>query len=300
MPASPTPLVPDSVERNLQRLPLARVCLSHIEDMIGPMDGLTGLDLGGWGGALSAALRRRGGSWCSMDAPGPAFESLRRRCHDQNVYPIERLQLPFPDQSFDVVIVIDLLQHARDESSLVQELHRVLKPAGQLIVQVPRVRSGSLVNTLARMLRIQDPWASRLRAGYTPRQLFAVMKDGFDVQDARSYARPLSHLLDLALRADAVRQSGVEGAVFEAWAALADKWMPAAWAARVLDAPLFLSRGHRLLARAKRRLWIPRNTPVLRDGRSIAEATLQTRIGTASTLAQLTAPRGPTQVRTRR
>lgn len=300
MPSTSAPLVPDSVERNLLRLPLARACMAHIEDMLGPMDGLVGLDLGGWGGALSAALRRHGGAWCSMDAPGPAFESLRKRCHDQRVYPIERLQLPFPDQSFDVAIVMDLLQHARDESALVQELHRVLKPAGQLIIQVPRVRSGSLVAALGRMLRIQDPWASRLRAGYTPRQLFAVLKDGFDVQDARTYARPVSHVLDLGLRAAAVRQSGVEGAVFEAWAALAQKWMPAAWAARVLDMPLFLSRGHRLLVRAKRRLWIPRNTPILRDGRSIAEATLQTKIGTASTLAQLTAPRGPTQVRTRR
>ncbi|MBP7274836.1 MAG: methyltransferase domain-containing protein [Kiritimatiellae bacterium] len=300
MPSPAAPLVPDSVERNLLRLPLARIFLKHLEDMLGPLRNLTGLDLGGWGGALSAELRRRGGAWTSMDAPGPAFESLRKRCGDERIYPIERLQLPFADQSFDVVIVVDLLQHARDEDALVQELHRVLRPAGQLIIQVPRLRSGSVVSACRRLLRIQDPWASRLRAGYTPRQLFAVLKNGFDVQDARSYGRPWSHLFDLALRAAAVRRSGIEGAVYEAWAELARTWMPAAWAARVLDAPLLLSRGHRLLVRAKRRLWIPRHTPVLRDGRSIAEATLQTRIGTASTLAQLTAPRGPNQVRTRR
>lgn len=300
MPLPAAPFVPDSVERNLLGLPLARICLKHIADMIGPMHGLTGLDLGGWGGTLSAELRRRGGTWTSMDAPGPAFDSLRRRCGNDRVYPIERLHLPFADQSFDVVIMIDLLQHARDEDALVQELHRVLRPAGQLIAQVPRIRSGSVVPALGRLLRIQDPWSSRLRAGYTPRQLFAVLKNGFDVQDARSYGRPLSYLSDSALRAVAIRRSGVEGAVYEAWAELARQWMPAAWAARILDAPLILSRGHRLLVRAKRRLWIPRNTPVLRDGRSIAEATLQTRIGTASTLAQLTAPRGPTQVRTRR
>lgn len=300
MSAAPVIRPLDAVERPLRRLSMVQMCLRQLDALLGPMPGQVGLDLGGWGGVISAALRRRGGTWCSMEAPGPAFDSLRRRCDGEHTHPIERVELPFDDQVFDVVVVIDLLQHARDSDALVQEFHRVLKPAGRLIVQAPFLRAGSFAPALGRMVGIRDPWASRLRAGYTRAQLFAALKNGFDVQDSRVYGRPFSHLLDLALRAAAVRSSGVEGAIHDAWARQAQRWGWACWPAAFADALLPLSHGHRIIVRAKRRLWIPRRTPVLRDGRSIAEATLQTRIGSASVLSQITARRENTQIRTRR
>jgi SAM-dependent methyltransferase len=298
MPTLPRPI--DPVERDLRKLPLVRACLRHLNDMLGITAGQVGLDLGGLGGVISMALRRRGGAWCSMDAPGAPFESLRRLTNGENVYPIESPRLPFPDQSFDVMVALDIFQHTTDEAALVEECHRVLKPAGRLIVQTPFARAGSLVPALCRMTGVEDPWASRIRGGYTQPRLFGVLKDGFDVQDARTYGGPLSTWGDCALRASAWRAGEDPRDVYFAWARRARQWAPLAWLSAMID-PLFpASRGHRLIVRAKRRLWIPRKTPVLRDGRSIAEATLQTKIGTASALSQIMAPRERNQIRTRR
>jgi SAM-dependent methyltransferase len=45
--------------------------------------------------------------------------------------------LPFEDESFDVVVAGELLEHIRDPAGLVAELHRVLRPGGRLVASVP-------------------------------------------------------------------------------------------------------------------------------------------------------------------
>lgn len=45
--------------------------------------------------------------------------------------------LPFEDGSFDTIICNHVLEHIPDDAKAMQELHRVLKPGGTAIVQVP-------------------------------------------------------------------------------------------------------------------------------------------------------------------
>ena len=45
--------------------------------------------------------------------------------------------LPFADQSFDSVLLTDVLEHVAQSSSLVREIARVLRPGGKLILSVP-------------------------------------------------------------------------------------------------------------------------------------------------------------------
>lgn len=44
--------------------------------------------------------------------------------------------LPFPDETFSVVVLLDVIEHVDDEIAL-HEANRVLKPNGKLIVSVP-------------------------------------------------------------------------------------------------------------------------------------------------------------------
>jgi len=41
--------------------------------------------------------------------------------------------LPFPDESFDVVVAGELLEHIRDPGGLVDEAARVLRPGGRIV-----------------------------------------------------------------------------------------------------------------------------------------------------------------------
>jgi SAM-dependent methyltransferase len=45
--------------------------------------------------------------------------------------------IPFPDNSFDNVLCTEVLEHAIDPERLMQEMHRVLKPGGVLVLTVP-------------------------------------------------------------------------------------------------------------------------------------------------------------------
>ena len=49
----------------------------------------------------------------------------------------DALQLPFPDQCFDSVLLLDVLEHVREAPKALSEAARVLKHGGTLILQVP-------------------------------------------------------------------------------------------------------------------------------------------------------------------
>jgi len=63
--------------------------------------------------------------------------------------------LPYPDARFDVVLCIETLEHIYPTDHLVEEIHRVLKPGGIAIVDVPRLDSFLNVGLLA--LGFQPP-----------------------------------------------------------------------------------------------------------------------------------------------
>ena len=45
--------------------------------------------------------------------------------------------LPFADDQFDLIALLDTVEHIADELAVLQECQRVLKPGGRLIVTVP-------------------------------------------------------------------------------------------------------------------------------------------------------------------
>lgn len=45
--------------------------------------------------------------------------------------------LPFPDNYFDIVTMLDVLEHVEDDLAAVREIQRVLKPGGAFVLSVP-------------------------------------------------------------------------------------------------------------------------------------------------------------------
>lgn len=46
-------------------------------------------------------------------------------------------QLPFIDNSFDLILSTDALEHLKDPSLLLKEIHRLLKPGGRAVITIP-------------------------------------------------------------------------------------------------------------------------------------------------------------------
>jgi len=50
---------------------------------------------------------------------------------------LDLTELPFADDSFDVVLCNHVLEHVRDDRKAMREIHRVLRPGGWAILQAP-------------------------------------------------------------------------------------------------------------------------------------------------------------------
>ncbi len=61
----------------------------------------------------------------------------------------DALNLPFPDDSFDVVIISEVMEHIPDDKGVLAEMVRVLKPGGRIAITVPRYGPEKICWTLS-------------------------------------------------------------------------------------------------------------------------------------------------------
>jgi SAM-dependent methyltransferase len=94
------------------------------------------LDLGCRTGAL-ARYYARGNEVVGVDVDRAALERARERLGIQTVWADAEEELPFPHESFDVVVAGELLEHLADPAAAVAHVRRVLRPGGRFVGSVP-------------------------------------------------------------------------------------------------------------------------------------------------------------------
>ena len=95
--------------------------------------------------------------------------AARKRGHrDVQVAAVE--DMPFPDNTFDVVTCLDVIEHTPDDRASLRELYRVTKPGGALVVTVPAYQSlwsrHDIVNRHYRRYRRKTLRAAAIRTGW--------------------------------------------------------------------------------------------------------------------------------------
>ena len=82
--------------------------------------------------------------------------------------------LPFDDNTFDLVVCTETLEHVRDVQLLLSEARRVLEPRGRLALTTPAHR---------RLMPVPDPLSPHIRF-FTRASLSALLDSmGFDVRE---------------------------------------------------------------------------------------------------------------------
>jgi SAM-dependent methyltransferase len=240
-----------------------QVTLQEILKAVGELEGRSCLAIGSGNAMMSYQLRRGGGVWQEL-----VFDEERAgSIHEvvgEDVHVFDGASFPFRAKSFDVVVIFNGLAEQPSDAAFVEMCHKSLKPDGQLVVCATREKRMTLISPLRSLFGLAP-------GGYTERHLFNILKNGFDVMQMRSYSRFFVEFVDAIVQGIAHRRYEREpGSLLRLYTVAYVFY----WIAYQLDLLIFFSRGHRLIARAKRRAWRSRDAPILVDGRSISEAVL--------------------------
>lgn len=97
------------------------------------------LDAGGGTGRVAEALRPYINWIVVADVSSAMLAEARRKnlaaASTQTEY------LPFPDGTFDRVLMVDALHHVLNQAETIRELYRVLKAGGILVIEEPDIRT---------------------------------------------------------------------------------------------------------------------------------------------------------------
>jgi len=275
MPETSIALPPEAAEQGRifkKSLPL-QIKMHETLRSLGSTEGEVCLDIGADNGMMSYHLRKRGGAWDSVVTSAGSAAAVREVVKD-HVHVLEQRELPFKEKTFDAVVILGHLEDLAADDAFIEECHRVLKTDGRLVLNVSHAKDFSLINFLRTVLGLTPEKLGMVRPGYSESDLFRILKNGFNVHHMRSHSRffvaftdtMAQFLLGRARRAG----EGTEKKRLATYSLFSVLY----WLSFQLDMLLFFTRGHHLIALAKRRAWRPRNAPVLVDGRSISEAVL--------------------------
>jgi SAM-dependent methyltransferase len=166
----------------------------EITDRLGPTEKLHCLDIGSDNGVVSLLLRRRGGFWKSADLDEGSVRAISGLVKN-DVYQIDGGRTPFSDEEFDRVVIVDFLEHIPDDRGFAVELARILKPGGELIINVPHEKN-SFLRRFRHLIGQTDEKHGHIRPGYSVESLRAVLGKNYSLASHSTYSKFFSELID--------------------------------------------------------------------------------------------------------
>lgn len=167
----------------------------EITDLLGGTDHLHCLDIGSDNGVISYLLRKRGGIWKSADLDEKAVRSIHELVGN-DVYLIDGLKTPFQNDEFDRVVIVDFLEHVHTDREFIDELFRIIKPGGELIVSVPHIKN-SLLRKFRQAIGQTDEQHGHVRPGYTVGGLTLPMMGKFTIVSYKTYSKFFSECINI-------------------------------------------------------------------------------------------------------
>jgi len=173
------------------------------------------LEVGCNAGLLTAVIAQRVGDLAACELDSEAVGQAQARLEALGRPDVARFgdvcELPYADESFDQVIIADVLEHVCDDRRAVRELARILRPGGRLIVNGPLPGYDVL---------FPRPWIQHIghvRDGYDRHDITELLKPLFEVEswseNSRAAGVLASHYLaptTAALPVDLIRARQLE------------------------------------------------------------------------------------------
>ncbi len=142
------------------------------------------LEVGCGSGALTEHIQAMGCKVVGVERRPEAAERARRFCEEVVMGAVEAVSLDYPLHSFDVILLIDVLEHLVDPVKTIYRLRPLLKPEGRILIALPNVAH----------------WSIRFR----------LMFGRFDYEDSGILDRTHLHFYTLRTARQLVESAGLE------------------------------------------------------------------------------------------
>jgi len=156
----------------------------RIDATVSMVDGGRILEIGCATGLMTENLAKRGQVYAT-DISMSYLKKVRTRVPGITLIRLDAHKLPFDDLFFNNVLMTDVLEHVLVPSRALEEVHRVLRPEGKLILGVPNILN---LSNILRHLRGLRPYkllqyADAHISFYEPAGLFQLLAaNGFEVK----------------------------------------------------------------------------------------------------------------------
>lgn len=116
--------------------------VQRLERLYGRLEGARVLEIGSGSGGRSVALALRGAEVAGVEPSDAGVAASRLRAERYQKIQVQFQvgvgeRLPFPDESFDLVFSMEVLQHVQDLERVIAETHRVLRRGGHCYHEAP-------------------------------------------------------------------------------------------------------------------------------------------------------------------
>jgi SAM-dependent methyltransferase len=172
-----------------------------LSKLMGPSKGKRCLLISGHdnNGAMNYEFRAAGGTWTWGQVYDDGIAEMSEFLGDPVAH-IDINKFPWPDNSFDVLIMIDVHEHFADLSALNHEIARVVAPNGVAIVTTPSGDTRLPVAFLKRHVGMGPEIYGHVVQGYTVSQLRQMMSSvGLKPVDWGGYSRFFTEFAELAI-----------------------------------------------------------------------------------------------------
>ena len=162
-----------------------------------PRPGETGLDVGTGTGHFAAFLADRGLRVTGVDTSPAMLAVARAQRPDIAFQEAEAAALPFSDGAFDLVLSVTALEFVPDAARAAQEMFRVVRPGGRLVVAVLNANSPWAAARRKEALEMETPF--RHARFFAPEDLVALLAPLGDLRwNASVFVGPAGQGLRLA------------------------------------------------------------------------------------------------------
>lgn len=172
--------------------------LARIETLLGRPGKI--LDIGAAQGAFLALARNRGWAVEGIELDSAAAEKARSR-HQLQLHTRDLHEIGFPNAAFDAVHMSHVLEHLLDPKATLAEIHRILRPGGVVVIEVPNELGDLFTSIQTTVLRrpqlpyeVPEPHTFFFSARTLSRLVSAAGFKSVDVRTLRRNAEVVSRI----------------------------------------------------------------------------------------------------------